>query len=228
MKRTFDSLISQPLAAPEGAWATLPGDLVRLLAGAEPSLLRSLFVLSKHFHVSLALAPPMSALWRDYCLTLIGLSDHVADVAKGTTWKDIVLASPDLPRVYYAKVARARFPCGAMRPDYCGFVCRTPYCGLTMPNHRAVEWVEEKVRLCFNPLERSSRRVAPAYGCQFGAKWSYRGTHKYVFNEEMQSIDLWRRLNDMTDYVFSSRVALSPAVHDPEKAWCIDQFYGFV
>jgi hypothetical protein len=229
MKRTSDPLISQSLAAPEETWATLPGDLVRLLAGADPSLLPSLFVLSKHSHLSLALAPPMSDFWRDYFYSSLGLSDYVADVTRGLTWKDLVHLKPHLPRTYYAKVARPRFTCGAVRSDRRLFQCQTPGCALFTTKHLAVDWVEEKVRLVGHPLQMPDREVRPFGSHFFGCSKFMAGPYKFLFNESEQSIGLYRNLSS-NDPIFSFilQVAVPPSKVDPKDAWKVDKFYGFV
>jgi hypothetical protein len=232
MKRTSDSLISQPLAAPEDAWATLPGDLVRLLVSTDFSLLPSLFVLSKHFHLSLALAPPMSSFWRDYFNSPLGLSDFVADVAQGTTWKGLVRVKEHLPRTYYAKFARARFACGALRNGVRGLPCSTPGCKLIDGEHRVIDWVEVKVELCFNPMWESDTECIAADNNSDFLRDPYVDQRrcKFIYSEVTQSIDIWRRRDRRleSNYAFAGQAAVSPSHLDPKRAWKVDKFYGFV
>jgi hypothetical protein len=172
----------------------------------------------------------MSPLWRDYCSTLIGLSDHVPDVAKGTTWKDIVLASPDLPRIYYAKCARARFACGAMRPDFRFSICPVPGCTLPIAKHSIVDWVEEKVKLRGHPLQMTDREVRPssARPFVFGASCFLSRVRRFIYNEARQSIELWYCQSFGPGMYLHDEAAVSPAMLDPRLAWRVDKFLGIV
>jgi hypothetical protein len=176
----------------------------------------------------------MSDFWRDYFYSSLGLSDYVADVTKGLTWKGLVHLKANLTRTYYAKCARARFACGALRPDRRGFVCETTGCRLTDDRHRVVDWVEEKVKLCDDPRASRFCEVRPfdATGYYFGAACCMGGPFKFFFRESTQSIERWQGrgqhyLSDIA-YEFFDQAAVPPSKLDPKDAWKVDKFYGFV
>jgi hypothetical protein len=126
---------------------------VRALVCTLPTLLPSLFLVSKHYHTALALVHPNAPLWQAYFQSSPGYSDYRADAEKGVTWKDLLTKRSLIARTFYAVSQVPYFKCGIIareRNDTWHPIdrIRCPIDERCTGKHR---WVEEKVKLERDP-----------------------------------------------------------------------------
>jgi hypothetical protein len=243
MKRIHDHIVDN-IGTCDEDWASLNGDLVRALACVLPTLLPSLYLVSKHYHTALALAPPNAPLWQAYFHSSPGYSDYKADADFEETWKDLVKQRRDLERVFYLHVQQPQFACDgrtnlSVWPCYCG----QPDCGPRGPNHPIKRWVDRNVT-----LEREPARLMMA---QLPVRSSFASSHDamllkfrsyasvgFASRRGGPSIYVWDPLNDcvwqeqeLNSFTRETRVTLVAARKEDitdKDAWRVDRFVGII
>jgi hypothetical protein len=214
----------QQVTSPD--WGSLVGDLVVELVNTCPSLLPSLYLVSKHFRNALECAPPNAAFWKYTFNAVLGYSDYTP--TPSDSWKALLKRRHQLRKRFYLVVQHPNLPCGNPLPASSARFLVPCRCGVKhAPSSESItSWREEKKEIWESPRPHSPSTIffmstSETVGCT----WRSGAPYKYVWEPSA------RRIEYIEDFFVDTRTVLAaapPADIPADMAWQVARFVGFV